>query len=1242
MAMYRTGIRTGDVRKNAHGFGLIVLPEGACVRLDAVTVERARACAVKVAMNRPVVLARAVARGRVVLWECLERIDLKFPALADGALVAPGGHLIEKETNFYSDVDFRSTAKRLAGQLRYVDRKFIWPRLEYMLDRLGVDWTKLTATQIRDVFGKANKYMRGLAWEKVLPTWEGKVNATLKIVAGGVRRQIRDNFLPRLGTSFTRNETAALGRIGEQQGWFLRNQQLNISNAMTTRGQSIVADGLKNGLGRREIGDRLWKQLPDMWNGMGKRYADVVAANAVSRARSWGEISSYQLAGVEMLEVQAVLDERTTEVCRFMDGQVINVSGCAEHSQRAANVSNPEDIYKVSPFMQMVANKDNPKEPILQTRLGDRIATMTRSGLGRVDDRGSWKASVMGNGLLDKQIGPPPYHHACRSMTVPRVESFQVPQSYKVRTMNVPPVIPKVKPKPKAPGPFAVRPPGVPPGVFAIPPRPKPRHKPTPLRPVEVFPPPTPGGTVSVVSPDPMDDFIIPADFLGKTPTGFVRSKNQWGVSRPYIPGKDRAFVPATDRFVVVQKSEYEKIINGGGGEALFKGVGDSQSALLQIGTRTGLGPSELTSFVVNPNNVGRDVIFRFVSKSGASQVVRVTQLSGANGSVRAAVRSLANRTMTDDMARAWLRKAETEGWVRIGTQVDDVATSIYQRVMTVPPVVTPGPLKVSGKPLPGPPVMPTPKPAKPPRAGALPPVKPPQTAFRNSAVSPEIYAARPAGEKVLESLWSKEFGYVRTVSVEGTVAKTGNWRKVPLKKISRGFLNYIDPGVLELGARDRVVSMFVPTELTPYQMKHVYVDIIKGEMGRGFGGVREYIIHDARGKAFFVRFNGEAVKALGKRKINPLLDSVLYGVVDERTVALRTLRGAVAESTLQVKQFYPNAVVDWSRPGLIPGVPIGEQALTRVAAIRDEVTEALRAALKKKGANLTDSELGTVLTELAKKYRHGVKSPHELVKITNPARSSSNRKVWVNTVGRSSPRTILRTFTVDSSKLVKKAIDDTLEHASDSFLMAAQTRPMPIFTTGPGFRRSWFSGGGGFGKDAVPSVVTMAPQVNLDIAYTKVGRAADSLHRLSRPKVRHEMQHFLDTVGMNGPAARAVRNSSVSEGKMIDVYGTGKEWALPGRMVDKYDFKLYQTDLEGVQGLGLSKSHTAGEYGRVLDKALTSDVLQGTYSGGEFATKVHERFARGYSDEISVNWRQSPDQVAFYLAMMRGAFVPF
>ena len=445
-ALYAVGCRKDRRPTVAKGFAVLVADfkgaQGRPQRLKSSDLVWARAEAVERAEGRPATLFRAVARGKVTVWRKIEMIGSVYTR--GGRLVRSDGTLATKAFSPRVKTSLAEFTERLSTTVTHDLSKAIKPLLKERLENWGtlesVDWADLSPAQFDEAFVEARTLLRD-AVDKGLglaaPGMQTKIKLNLVDLHNKNRSLLKQTYLPRIQISFNQVDEQVLDQISSQAGFWIRDSSGQISDSLTRQGRSIVQEGVRQGVGRAVIAQRLISKLPGMYDKFGKTYARVVAANVVSRARSYSEASSYASAGIQSLEVMAMLDERTTNFCRGMDGTIIPVQQSLQHSISAANVASPEDIKTVAPFMHERTNKKTGDREIW-IRGGPKYATIQRSGVGNLDDRGMMSKHMGVSKLGKNGVTMPPYHHLCRTMTVPRTDMIQVPANYDAHTSSVP------------------------------------------------------------------------------------------------------------------------------------------------------------------------------------------------------------------------------------------------------------------------------------------------------------------------------------------------------------------------------------------------------------------------------------------------------------------------------------------------------------------------------------------------------------------------------------------------------------------------------------------------------------------------------------------------------------------------------------------------------------------------------------------------------------------------------------
>jgi SPP1 gp7 family putative phage head morphogenesis protein len=138
--------------------------------------------------------------------------------------------------------------------------------------------------------------------------------------------------------------------------WINGYYDKNISDMIA----EIIEIGMQEGLSRVEIGDDL-KRFFDSYPGLSQKpdvYWRGMAANGMNRSRNVGMIQGYQEVGITMLEFMAVMDERTSDVCREMNGRRFPVATAADQRDKMMGAATPEQAIEYAPWPKIDDIKD--------------------------------------------------------------------------------------------------------------------------------------------------------------------------------------------------------------------------------------------------------------------------------------------------------------------------------------------------------------------------------------------------------------------------------------------------------------------------------------------------------------------------------------------------------------------------------------------------------------------------------------------------------------------------------------------------------------------------------------------------------------------------------------------------------------------------------------------------------------------------------------------------------------------
>lgn len=272
------------------------------------------------------------------------------------------------------------------------------PYEQAMFEVLMVEW------------GKASKKAVQLAVKK-LAAGSGKLTKTeMKKIMAIIEKELAVNFpeavngqlTPLFDKAYRKAKRGVFSKLNllidwdkiddGYIAWLNENNMYWVGNyydrILSDKINEIVAAGLAQGLGREAVGKEL-KGFFTHYPGIGNKpdaYWRGLAANGMNRARNFGLLKAYEEIGVTHLEVVAVMDKRTSDICREMNGRIIPLAPALAQRDLLVAADNPEDVKTISPWLSI-----------------DQI-------------KGKSTGSIISNGMI-----MPPYHFNCRTTVIEKV-----------------------------------------------------------------------------------------------------------------------------------------------------------------------------------------------------------------------------------------------------------------------------------------------------------------------------------------------------------------------------------------------------------------------------------------------------------------------------------------------------------------------------------------------------------------------------------------------------------------------------------------------------------------------------------------------------------------------------------------------------------------------------------------------------------------------------------------------------
>lgn len=87
------------------------------------------------------------------------------------------------------------------------------------------------------------------------------------------------------------------------------------------------------------------------YTNLGLEYFEGLAEHTSNRIRVLGQITGMEKAGISAYEIVAILDERTSEVCQFMNGKIFPLSKAIEYRDKILSLKSPADVKSFSSWV---------------------------------------------------------------------------------------------------------------------------------------------------------------------------------------------------------------------------------------------------------------------------------------------------------------------------------------------------------------------------------------------------------------------------------------------------------------------------------------------------------------------------------------------------------------------------------------------------------------------------------------------------------------------------------------------------------------------------------------------------------------------------------------------------------------------------------------------------------------------------------------------------------------------------
>lgn len=282
---------------------------------------------------------------------------------------------VQKDSALY-DKTLTQLTDLLAGTYDKQRRKAINDAISCLVSVDRVKFTKTDVNKINGIFEDA----LGIDLQEAVTG--GVTNLTSKTYKIGIN-EIANAVGVKLSFSLADRNAAEI--LAKQNLFWVGNfYDEQVKETM----ERIIGGYFADGLTIEDVAAKLEIQFFEKTD-KGVSYFEGLAEHVTSRVREMGKITGYEKAGIEYLQVKAIVDDRTSAICLRMNGTLIPVSEAVKLRDKLLAAAKPADVKKITPWYDITDlpdGKDN--------------------GSGVDFDK------------LPAGMAFPPYHFRCRTITI--------------------------------------------------------------------------------------------------------------------------------------------------------------------------------------------------------------------------------------------------------------------------------------------------------------------------------------------------------------------------------------------------------------------------------------------------------------------------------------------------------------------------------------------------------------------------------------------------------------------------------------------------------------------------------------------------------------------------------------------------------------------------------------------------------------------------------------------------------
>lgn len=226
-------------------------------------------------------------------------------------------------------------------------------------------------------------------WKReISPTYARNLKTVYQFASLAASRRARGKSKKTLEYTVKADEADVIQAIRRVELMWIGETTTGVASTV----REALEGGLLAGLSREQRGkavealirERLTDlKLPSGFQGSSDAYFKGLAANAVTNARVQAQLEAFARLGVKKYEIVNPMDERTSDICRIMNGKVFIVEDATELLDKLRAATTPEEYKRIHPWLNT-----------------SRIQELSKAGVDALAEAGQMF---------------PPFHFFCRS-----------------------------------------------------------------------------------------------------------------------------------------------------------------------------------------------------------------------------------------------------------------------------------------------------------------------------------------------------------------------------------------------------------------------------------------------------------------------------------------------------------------------------------------------------------------------------------------------------------------------------------------------------------------------------------------------------------------------------------------------------------------------------------------------------------------------------------------------------------